>query len=166
MDTTERFWSKVQRGAGCWLWRAAMRANGYGAFGVGQRVEAAHRMAWILEHGPIPPGMCVCHTCDNRRCVRPAHLFLGSQPDNLADMRAKGRQRAASGRAHGTKTHPERVARGVALPFAKLDERAVREIRALHAAGGISMGALGRRYGVNQPAIMKVIRRKTWGHVA
>lgn len=162
----DRFWSKVQRGDGCWLWTAAMRWNGYGVFGFGKRVVGAHRVAWELTNGPIPDRMCVCHRCDNRRCVRPEHLFLGTQAENLADMRAKKRQRGGAGEHNGTKTHPERIARGEALPFSKLTEKAVREIRAHYARGGISMGALGRKYGVNQPAIMKVLRRLTWKHVS
>lgn len=94
---SERFWSKVQKSEGCWEWQGERRPGAfcYGRFeqyldGEILRV-AAHRMAWTLEHGPIPQGLCVLHRCDNPPCVRPDHLFLGTMADNTHDMMAKGR---------------------------------------------------------------------------
>lgn len=86
------FWSKVDRSApgGCWLWKQAPIANGYGRTTVGYRRVLAHRLAWELTHGAIPDGLCVLHRCDVRLCVNPAHLFLGIA-DNNADRDAKGR---------------------------------------------------------------------------
>lgn len=88
----ERFWPKVKRGRGCWIWTAAKDRKGYGIFALapGKRVRA-HRFAWEQEHGPLPAGACLLHRCDNPACVRPAHLFVGSREDNNADMDAKGR---------------------------------------------------------------------------
>lgn len=88
-----RFWSKVEKSDGCWEWNASIfKLTGYGQFALeSTRPINAHRMAWILEHGDIPDGMNVCHHCDNRLCVNPAHLFLGSQQDNMIDMTEKGR---------------------------------------------------------------------------
>lgn len=99
-----RFWAKVSRtdGDGCWEWTAALYPRGYGKFSIrGKLLEGAHRMAWILTHGPITNGLWVLHKCDNRRCCRPSHLFLGTARDNVHDMIAKGRARFISGGSDG-----------------------------------------------------------------
>lgn len=102
----ERFWEKAEKTDemdGCWLWRACLHVEkGYGLFQRGRHEGGcvrAHRQAWLLTVGPIPPGMHVLHRCDNPPCVRPGHLFLGTQADNMHDMLTKGRhwaQKAAA----------------------------------------------------------------------
>lgn len=90
-NAAEQLWSKVRKTRGCWIFEGA-KSNGYGHIGIGGRggrTVRAHRLAWELEHGPIPRGLFVLHSCDNRACVR--HLFLGTQRDNLLDMAAKRR---------------------------------------------------------------------------
>jgi hypothetical protein len=89
-----RYWDKVRRGPKCWTWSAAVSSNGYGWFRL-VSTEAgrnSHRVAWELTKGPIPGGLHVLHRCDNRRCVRPSHLYLGTNADNVRDKVAKGRQ--------------------------------------------------------------------------
>lgn len=115
----ERFWAKVRRGDGCWEWTAARSAAGYGWFKGAAGPELAHRVAWRLERGEIQAGLFVLHRCDNPRCVRPDHLFLGTNADNMADMVQKGRQSRGEaiaarmrGGLHWTVRHPERIARG------------------------------------------------------
>lgn len=88
----ERFKSKIgEPSGGCWPYMGALRFNGYGAFSVNNRNVPAHRVSYELHVGSIPDGMMVCHTCDRRDCVNPAHLFLGTAQDNVNDMVAKGR---------------------------------------------------------------------------
>lgn len=86
-----RFWSKVQKTDDCWLWRATRFPKGYGQIKIKGRRRLAHRVAWELTNGPIPDGLQVCHHCDNPPCVRPDHLFLGTQSDNIQDAVSKGR---------------------------------------------------------------------------
>lgn len=96
MDPTPRFMAKVKVArSGCWLWRGAVKQGGlpYGRFRLWGKIVKAHRAAWLLFVGPIPAGRCGLHRCDVPRCVSPAHLFLGTIADNVADMLAKGRGR-------------------------------------------------------------------------
>lgn len=94
----ELFWSRLRKSGpdGCWVWTGFIGPNGYGTTAVGRRPLATHRAAWILTHGPIPPGMFVCHHCDNKPCCNPKHLFIGTCKDNMRDMAAKGRGRNGS----------------------------------------------------------------------
>jgi hypothetical protein len=90
-----RFWAKVKKSEGCWEWTAATNGRGYGQFYVGNgRRTSPHRYSWELyNRKPVPEGLYVCHHCDNPRCVKPHHLFLGTAQDNTDDMVAKGRAR-------------------------------------------------------------------------
>lgn len=149
-----RFWEKVNRvddKNSCWEWTASTQTLGYGQFGFNGRPLVAHRVAWELKNGPIPKGINVLHRCDNRRCVRPSHLFLGTQKDNIRDMIRKGRARfganAASGERHGS---------------AKLNWTQVRRIRRLHKTGSYTLAKLGRMYGVTPSTIGYIIAGKTW----
>lgn len=154
-----RFHANVQKGEGCWVWTAATvnKAKLYGVFYAARRNWLAHRVAWLLANGEIPDGLYVCHHCDNPRCVRPDHLFLGTCSDNMRDASGKGRM-------FGQRPADDTI-RGERHGIAKLDEAAVRELRALHASGA-TVTSLARKFGVSRRAIDFVLSRETWGHVA
>jgi hypothetical protein len=87
-----RFWMRVDKSGECWVWTGGRGDHGYGSFSDDEgRSVSAHRFSYQLHNSLIPAGMVVCHKCDNPPCVRPDHLFLGSQADNVRDMMEKGR---------------------------------------------------------------------------
>lgn len=116
-------------------------------------------MAWIIERGSIPPGLCVCHHCDNPKCVRPDHLFIGTVADNNADMAQKGR--AASGLRNTAIANPELVARGEKHANAKLTQQAVDEIRQEYTLGK-SSSVLAAQFGVHRATIYKIATYRSW----
>ena len=132
-----RFWSHVEKTDTCWLWCGATN-YGYGVMHIKRAHRLrAHRVSWELSHGPIPLGLYICHRCDVKLCVRPDHLFLGTQVENMADMVLKGR--GASGEKHGDIMR--KVARrGEAHPSSRLSEAQVREIMSRRKEGPRPLG--------------------------
>jgi hypothetical protein len=124
----ERFWAKVDRSGGpdaCWPWLAGRHRRGYGKYWLNGRTIPANRVAWELVNGPMPTELRACHSCDNPPCCNPRHIWPGTDADNQADSKAKGRtasgerhwshqvpEKLARGDAHWTRTRPERLARG------------------------------------------------------
>lgn len=138
----KRFWSKVNKTPGCWEWTAALDRCGYGLFYVKGKPKMAHRLAYLWANGEL--SSVICHKCDNRRCVRPDHLFAGSQADNIADRDTKLRQ-----------------ARGERQGLAVLTETQVRDILASTDSGSV----LAKRYGISRSNVFAIKQRRSWKHV-
>lgn len=148
----ERFWRRVAKSDGCWLWTGARAPNGYGRFQIGGKggpYLGAHRFSYELAHGPIPKGMVVMHSCDTPSCVNPAHLSARTPKDNSRDMISKGRKRTV-------------VPIGVENGMAVLNPEMVREIRANSEE---SHAALARRLGVSPSTVRGVRSGRTWSHI-
>lgn len=153
------FWSKVQRTDDCWLWQGSTNPDGYGNFNVKRDngswgCTKAHRFAWLITHGEMPPSTVnVCHRCDTPACVRPDHLFVGTQADNMRDCQRKGRYSHRTGQL------------GSAHHYSKLKEADIPTIRAMRASGE-TFKAIGERFSVSDSTIQNIFNGHTWGHVA
>ncbi len=160
-DWPSRFWAKVDKCGPvpahvpklgpCWLWTACRNARGYGSFGFQGGTRLAHRLSWEIHTGRelIGADVCVLHKCDNPACVRPEHLFIGSQEDNIRDRDAKGRARGGMGERHA---------------LARLNDELVRLIRARNTSGE-SGYAIGRALGIPNTTVKNVLCGRTWKHV-
>lgn len=150
-----RFWRYVRKdGDGCWEWVGSKNRDGYGLFSTpDRRTMGAHRMSYILSVGPIPSGMFVCHHCDNRSCVRPDHLFVGTPADNTADCRAKGRMCGP---------HNPVPRYGTDQKSAKLNPAKVRELVSLWLTGEYTAKEVVSRFGVSDRALWAIIQGRNW----
>jgi hypothetical protein len=136
--TKPLFWDNVKKGPGCWEWQGASFTRGYGVF----KKKRANRVAWELVHGAIPPGAQVLHRCDNPKCVRPDHLFLGSNLDNVYDMISKGR-------CHN-------------CPAVSQGDIRVRNsaIQKMHKEGA-SLGHIGKVFGITRERVRQILTTAT-----
>lgn len=141
-----RFYGWTETAEGCWEWRGP-RSHDYGTLRAEGAVWLAHRLSYTVFVGPIPEGDVICHRCDNPICMNPAHLFAGSQADNLHDMHNKGRG------VRGSRQHA-----------AVLTEDDVKSIRSDRARGVPALD-LAARYGVHKRQIYKVVNREQWKHI-
>lgn len=143
------YWARVRKtnkGKGCWIWRGTLHSNGYGAVKRRGRIFSAHRMSWMLTRGPIPKGLFVLHLCDVPNCVNPAHLFLGTQKENMRDKTRKGRGKSPCGEGHYN---------------SKVTWRIVRLIRAEHQKDR-SYDRLAKRFQIHRQTVADIVRGKTW----
>lgn len=128
-----------------------MNHGGYGLIQVENRACLAHRVAWADTHGPVPDGLCVCHHCDNPKCINVEHLFLGTRGENTADMVAKGRQRGAVGGRNF---------------FAVLTDDQAQHIKIIVATGVVRRRAVAAAFGVSTATIDAIRTGRHWKHVA
>jgi hypothetical protein len=151
-EIAERFWQKVDKTPGhgpngdCWVWTSTINSQGYGHFKVDGGQRGTHRVAWELANGASPGDGFVCHRCDNRACVNPAHLFLGTHEENMADMARKGNKKGSRNAA------------------ARLTEQDVRRVRILLAAG-MTQRSVAEMFGVSAGAISDIATGRNWAHV-
>ena len=148
--------------AGCLIWTGYVGNTGYGQMRYKGKLWSVHRLVFVLRHGDVPNGMCVCHSCDTPACVEDAHHWLGTRAQNNADKARKGR--APSGPSNGAILHPERIRRGERSGGAKLTEGQVRAIRRRHGLGE-PWQVLSCEYGIVKSTIYQILRRESWGHV-
>lgn len=148
LQDTDKFWSRVQKSDGCWLWTGALSGTGYGNLRIGGKYWRAHQVSWVLTYGEIPKGIFVLHKCDNPPCVRPDHLFLGTGLDNTRDASRKYR------------LHP-----GERNWSAKLTEDQVKQIRSKQINGRIDVLKLALEFGCSPLTINDIITRRTWRHI-
>jgi hypothetical protein len=139
-----RFFAKVVKTDGCWRWTASIDpSTGYGQMTITTsqfKVKVrSHRLAWLLFRGDIPAGKRVLHSCDNRACVNPEHLFIGTARDNTIDMCRKKR-----------------------LGSNRITFETAQEIRGIYSAGGVSQPQLARRFGLAQSSIGRLLLNQTW----
>jgi hypothetical protein len=162
-ELARRFMTRVRKSAGCWEWLGKpIKGKGYGRMVVNGQTVRAHRLSYQLFTGPIPPGLCVLHECDNPICVRPDHLHVGTDLDNVRERCERGR--SASGDRSGPRLHPEAMTRGEKHYAARLTAAAVRRLRRDRATGSTLM-SLSRKYGISSTAVRKIVNRVTWKHV-
>lgn len=148
MDPVERFWSRVTKTETCWLWDKPNPKYGQFSTGGGIKVRkmiGAHVYSYILENGPVPTGLQVNHRCGVAHCVRPDHLYAGTQAENNRD----------------TVKHGHHVAH-----LRKLTTEQVIEIRNKYQSGNFTQEALAQQYNTRQSNISEIIRRKTWKSIA
>ena len=161
----KRFWGKVLLGPpdDCWPWTSAQSSSGYGIIGFPPNGLAfAHRVAYTIFHGREPGELLVCHTCDNRLCQNPMHLFIGTHEDNMRDMCLKGRQ---GSRKTNWGKNGEHIGEGNGR--SKLTETDIKDIRHRFVPGKKSKSSieLAHEYNVCRAHIYQIVKRKVWQHV-
>ncbi len=148
----EHFWKKIdiRSSSECWEWQLSCDKYGYGAAKTILKNYKAHRLAYEFTYGIIPEGMLVCHTCDNRRCCNPAHLWLGTPGDNMRDRDNKHRG-----------NHPD----GERCTSHKLKECEVNEIKKLYSSKKYTQKELGEQFMISQTQIHRIITGKRWKYL-
>lgn len=152
----DRFLKFIRKTKTCWIYTGSGGNSGYGNFWDGSKITMAHRFSYRAYKGEIPNKMCVCHSCDNKSCVNPEHLWLGTQKQNLDDMYRKGRNRKRSGG-----TYPI----GIMSHNAKLTKNEVLKIRNMYKTNNYSHRTLAKMFGVSHFCIEQVVKLVSYKNV-
>lgn len=145
-EELKRFWSRVRKTDNCWYWLGST-SMGYGQIRAYGSYWKSHRFSYLIHKGEIPKGLCVMHICDNKLCVNPEHLKVGTHKENSQDMVDKGRSAHNSGEKHG---------------MSRLTQVQVDKIRELYKTNKYLQKELGKMFGVNQRHISRIINNKRW----
>lgn len=159
-----KFWKKIIKGDhenDCWKWSASKFKVGYGQITHGKfqyehKNLKAHRVSYEIHFGAIPSDKIVCHTCDNRECTNPKHLFLGSWKDNAQDMIKKGRRYNTSGTNNGQAKITMEIAEKIRLAYAK------NESNNPYVRKKFSQQKLAKKYGISQSVVHSIIKNEYW----
>jgi hypothetical protein len=134
-------------GTPCWEWVSSIKTKGYGSFSYNKDKYPSHRFSWIIKNGEIPEGLWVLHHCDNRPCVNPDHLFVGTPKENTADKIKKGRGNFPEGEDHWN---------------SKLTENQVFKIKALYENGKLNQVQIAKKFNVTQQMVSYIIKKHSW----
>lgn len=149
-ESATRFWAKVDKSGDCWEWQGIRQRQGYGRVRRDKKLVYAHRLAYELTYGPIPDGLLVCHHCDNPPCCNPAHLFLGTNADNMRDCAEKRRHFTPDGictNKQGKLTPPQ-----------------VQAIRDAYEVDPFAAERLAYSFGVTPLTVRDIVQGRTWRH--
>jgi hypothetical protein len=157
VDPADRFWHKVNKTNGCWLWTGSCFIHGYGQFWLDGKNVKAHRVSYLFTHGSIPKGLLICHTCDVRACVNPSHLYAGTYKDNSDDAISRGRKYPGFRKGHTANI-------GELHSQTKLTNNDVIEIRRLRQSG-LYVQEIADMYHMSDSNVTAICTRKTWKHI-
>jgi len=155
---SQRFWLKVNKTSNYWLWEGSKQSDGYGLFRLRGVQYRAHRVAWELTYGPIPRGMEICHHCDNPSCVRPDHLFQGTQKDNIQDAIIKGRLNPK----HCCQPTGENNGRAILTAIQVNKIREIYTHKGARYSRSITQRKLAHQFGVSRRTIADILKLRTW----